>query len=87
MARKSGLWLLGAVALLATCLGCASPYHSYPSGCCIPYAYCLEPPLPYATYESCHCPTPVAAERHARQGAASADPSSGDLKTADGARP
>lgn len=70
MALKSGLWLFGAVVLLAMCWGCAGAYHSYPSGCCIPYGYCPEPPLPYTTYEPCHCPTPIASEGHAGVGPA-----------------
>ena len=41
--------------------GCAPAYHAY-SGACTAYGYCPEPPLPYATYDNCHCRAPVAGE-------------------------
>lgn len=54
---RRALPLLGSAVLIAVC-GCAPAYHAYP-GLCIPYTYCPQPPLPYATYPKCHCPTPV----------------------------
>lgn len=57
--RTSTMARLLGVALLASLSGCATAYHDYP-GCCIPYRYCPCPPLPYITYEGCHCPTPGA---------------------------
>jgi hypothetical protein len=41
-------------------VGCSHAYHHYPPCSCIPYTYCPQPPLPYVTYGSCHCPTPIA---------------------------
>jgi hypothetical protein len=54
-------WELLTVALMVSFSGCAAGYHDY-SGCCIPYLYCSPPPLPYAAYEGCRCPTPVASQ-------------------------
>jgi hypothetical protein len=87
MRGKSRFWLPGAVVVLAMYLGCASAYHSYPSGSCIPYGYCPEPPLPYATYESAHCPTSVGSEWRSRHGPAGVKPSADDLKTPDDVTP
>ena len=61
MSASRVLWpLLGLVFFLGLS-GCARAYHAYPRGCCIPYDYCPAPPLPYAAYNDCHCPTPIAA--------------------------
>ncbi len=57
--KKSSLWRLLAVAAVISITGCAGAYHDY-QGCCIPYLYCTPPPLPYVSYEGCHCPTPGA---------------------------
>lgn len=57
--RASRLWWLAGVALAVSLAGCAAAYQEY-ADCCIPYSYCVPQPLPYATYEDCHCPTPVA---------------------------
>ena len=57
--KKSSLWRLLAVAAVISIAGCAGAYHDY-QGCCIPYLYCTPPPLPYVSYEGCHCPTPGA---------------------------
>ena len=55
--KPSAMWKLLGIALIVSLSGCAAAYHDYP-GCCIPYVYCPPPPLPYAAYEGCHCPTP-----------------------------
>jgi hypothetical protein len=65
--RASRLWWLAGVALAASLAGCAAAYHDYADGC-IPCSYCAPRPLPYTTYEACHCPTPMAS-RYAQQDA------------------
>lgn len=57
--RMSAILVLLGIALTIAFSGCAGAYHDY-SDCCIPYLYCAPPPLPYVTYEDCHCPTPGA---------------------------
>jgi hypothetical protein len=57
--EKSFPWRLLAVAAVISITGCAGAYHDY-QGCCVPYLYCTPPPLPYVSYEGCHCPTPGA---------------------------
>ncbi len=52
-------WRLLAAALAVLLSGCAGAGRDY-SDCCIPYLYCPPPPLPWVSYEGCHCPTPVA---------------------------
>jgi hypothetical protein len=56
--KMLSLWHLLALAAVISITGCAGAYHDY-QGCCIPYLYCTPPPLPYVSYEGCHCPTPV----------------------------
>lgn len=54
--------------------GCASAYHDY-ADCCIPYCYCRPRPLPYVSYQGCHCPLPVGTQHSGMQ--AVADSASG----------
>ena len=54
-------WQLPGIVLMIALSGCASGYHAYRCGC-IPYRYCPEPPLPYTTYCSSHCPTPITSQ-------------------------
>lgn len=61
--------LLGLVLAIGL-TGCASAYHAYPTGCCIPYSYCPPSPLPYTAYDQCHCPTPVATQWRQQNAAA-----------------
>lgn len=65
--KQSPMWRLLGAALLLSLPGCATAYRDY-SGCCIPYVYCPPPPLPYVTYESCHCPTPGTSLRFQQHG-------------------
>jgi hypothetical protein len=55
--KLSSLWRLLLFVVVIPIAGCAGAYHDY-QGCCIPYLYCTPPPLPYVSYEGCHCPTP-----------------------------
>lgn len=66
------VWRLLAVAVVISITGCASAYHDY-AGCCVPYQYCSSPPLPYAAYEGCHCPTPGAALYYQQRNEAGVD--------------
>lgn len=65
--KPSMMAKLLAVLLTVSFWGCAAAYHDYQS-CCIPYLYCTPPPLPYADYEGCHCPTPGALQYFQQQG-------------------
>ena len=66
------MWKLLGIALIVSMSGCAAAYHDY-QGCCIAYLYCTPPPLPYVSYEGCHCPTPGASlyfQQHGHSGPA-----------------
>lgn len=73
MNMQRAIWLGIALVAMAMCFGCARAYHSYPPCSCVPYSYCPQPPLPYTTYESCHCPTPIAAKFNTVQASSSVD--------------
>lgn len=51
-------WNLLTLVLAVALSGCASGYHDY-ADCCVPYRYCRPRPLPYVSYQGCHCPTPL----------------------------
>ncbi len=57
--KPSPIWKLLGVTLMLSMSGCAAAYHDY-EGDCVPYLYCTPQPLPYVSYEGCHCPTPGA---------------------------
>lgn len=70
--KPSTMWKLFGIALIVSLSGCAAAYRDY-QGCCIPYLYCTPPPLPYVSYEKCHCPTPGASlyiQQHGHSGPA-----------------
>jgi hypothetical protein len=54
-------WRVLGIVVATALSGCAAAYHDDPDPC-IPYAYCPPPPLPYATYAPCGCPTLIAAQ-------------------------
>ena len=60
---RSILKLAAAVAVLLVA-GCAGDYWSYSHGC-VPYAYCVPPPLSHTDYADCGCPTPIASQYEA----------------------
>jgi hypothetical protein len=66
--KPSVFWKLSGAALAVWFSGCAAAYRDY-QGSCIPYLYCTPSPLPYVSYESCHCPTPGASLHLQQRGA------------------
>ena len=67
MSTTHAAWTLAGIVLALALSGCARAYHAYHDAC-VPYAYCPQRPLPYTTYDNCHCPTPIAAEFAGQQG-------------------
>ena len=70
--KTSPIWKLSGVVMVIAFSGCAAAYHDYPDSC-IPYLYCVPPPLPYVAYESCHCPTPGASRYSQQQSSIAGD--------------
>jgi hypothetical protein len=70
--KKHAMWKLLGIALIVSLSGCAAACHKY-AGCSIPYRYCAPSPLPYVTYDGCHCPTPGATLYFQQNGVSVAD--------------